>query len=68
MADEIVKAKKIGGSIMILVQKDIIDIEKINEGDTLQVSIKKIKPSFFGAFPTLTPFDKEKDRARSKYD
>lgn len=53
---------------MILVQKDIIDIEKINEGDTLQVSIKKIKPSFFGAFPTLTPFDKEKDRARSKYD
>lgn len=68
MTETIAKTQKIGGSVMVRIPKDVVDKEHITPGDTVQIIVKKLRTDFFGIFPGIAPFDKEKDRARSKYE
>ena len=68
MAEALVKTKKVGGSVMVTIPKEVVEHEHIMPGETVKLIVKKIKPDFFGIFPGITPFDKEKDRVRSKYE
>lgn len=67
MTQVIQRTKKIGGSLMIRIPKEVVDIEHIHEGEPVQVEIQKIRKDWFGAFPSLKPFTKE-DRMHSHYD
>ena len=67
MSQTIQRAKKIGGSLMIRIPKDIVDIEGIHEGEAVEIEIKKVRKDWFGAMPGLSPFTK-KDRMKSKYE
>ena len=49
----IVKAKKIGGSIMVRVPKEIVEEESITEGALIQIDVTRPKRDFFGAFKGL---------------
>lgn len=44
-----VKAKKIGGSIMVRVPKEIVEAEIITEGTLVEIDVNKPKRNFFGA-------------------
>lgn len=68
MTETIQRAKRIGGSLMIRIPKDIVDIEHIQQGEAIQVDIKKLRKDWFGACKELKPYIKEIDRAHSKYD
>lgn len=68
MTETIQRARKVGGSIMVRIPKEIVEIEGIKEGETLQVDIKKLKKDFFGITPGLLPFNKATDRMRFKYE
>ena len=68
MTNTIQTTKKIGGSLMVRIPKDLADHEGIHEGDSVQLEIKKIRKDWFGAFKGLAPYNKETDRAHSKYD
>ncbi len=68
MTTTIQRAKKVGGSLMVRIPKDIVEIENIEEGQVLQVEINKIKKDWFGAFRELKPFNKKVDRMHSKYE
>ena len=61
-------AKKIGGSLMIRIPKDIVENQSIKPGEKVKVDIKKLRKDWFGTVPGLKPFDKNVDRARSKYE
>ena len=67
MVRTIQHAKKIGGSLMVRIPKDIVQLEKLEHGELVSVEIRKIKKDWFGAFPGLKPFTKE-DRLHSHYD
>ena len=68
MAETIQRTKKIGGSLMVRIPKDIVELESIHEGEAVQLQIKKIRKDWFGSVPDFTPWNKETDRARSKYE
>ena len=62
------RTKKIGGSLMIRIPKDVADIEQIYEGAVVQVEVKKARKEFFGISRGMRPFNKKEDRAGSKYE
>ncbi len=68
MAETIQRAKRIGGSLMVRIPKDIVEFEAIHEGESVQLTIKKMRKDWFGCTPQLQLWNKEVDRARSKYE
>jgi hypothetical protein len=68
MTDTIQPTKKIGGSLMVRIPKEIVDAEHILPGEEVKLTVQKIRKDWFGAFPGLKPWNKEEDRARSKYE
>jgi hypothetical protein len=54
----LVKARRLGGSIVVRIPKEIVEQEGIAAGETVGISIKKVKKSWFGAFKGLKPFKK----------
>lgn len=68
MTETIQHAKKIGGSLMVRIPKDIVEHEHIQPGEAVKITIQKVRKDWFGAFPGLKPYNKEEDRAHSKYE
>ncbi len=68
MAETIQRAKRIGGSLMVRIPKDIVELEAIHEGESVQLEIKKMRKDWFGAFPGLKPWNKAVDRMKSKHE
>ena len=68
MAETIQRAKKIGGSLMVRIPKDIVEIEHILPGEMIRVKIQKVRKDWFGAFKGLKPYNKETDRAHFRYE
>jgi len=66
--ETIQRAKRIGGSLMVRIPKDIVDNESIHEGEAVQLQIKKLRKNWFGCTPGLKPWNKETDRMHSKYE
>jgi len=56
MAKALTRAKKIGGSIMVRLPKELVEQEDIHEGEMVEVEVTKAKRSWFGATPNLGPF------------
>jgi len=59
MASAVVKARKVGGSIMVRVPKEVVEQENIKPGELVEVQIRKARKSAFGIFPALPPFTRE---------
>ncbi|MBI3190490.1 AbrB/MazE/SpoVT family DNA-binding domain-containing protein [archaeon] len=53
------KTKKIGGSIMVRIPKDLAEAEGITENQTVEIEIRKPKKDFFGALKGIGSFTKE---------
>ncbi len=68
MIETIQRAKKIGGSLMVRIPKEIVELEHIQPGEAVKLRIEKVRKDWFGAFPGLKPYSKEEDRAHSKYE
>lgn len=51
--------KKIGGSIMIIIPKELVEAENIGENQKVDVEIKKSKISGFGILKGMESFTKE---------
>ena len=57
----LVKARRLGGSIVVRIPKEIVDLEGIMPGETLGINIKKVRKSWFGAFKGFKQFTKEEE-------
>jgi hypothetical protein len=55
----IVRARRLGGSLVVRIPKEIAKEKGIVEGEAIRIEIRKIKKDWFGAFPGLGPFIKE---------
>lgn len=44
----LVKVRKVGGSLVVTVPKEIVESEGIKEGEVVLIDIKKAKRSWFG--------------------
>lgn len=59
MVETIVTATKLGGSLVVRIPKKLADKEGIVEGETVKLTVEKIRKDWFGAFKKLTPFKRE---------
>lgn len=60
MEEAIVRARKLGGSLVLTIPNDIVKDEGIKEGEAVKVSISKVQKDWFGAYKgKLKPFTKE---------
>ncbi len=59
MARALAKAKKIGGSMVVAIPREVVEQEDIREGELLELEFRKARRSWFGATPGISPFAHE---------
>ncbi len=60
MARAIVKSRKAEGSIIIRIPKQVVEHERIQEGELLEIEARKAKKKdWFGAFKGIGPFTRK---------
>ncbi|MDO8628214.1 MAG: AbrB/MazE/SpoVT family DNA-binding domain-containing protein [Nanoarchaeota archaeon] len=57
----ITKLRKVGGSLMATIPKDVVEMEKLEEGMTVKLEVKKGKKSYLGALKGIGPWKKAYD-------
>jgi len=56
----VVRARAVGGSIVVRIPKEIIKEENIREGELVKIEVEKVKRSYFGALKGMKPYKHEK--------
>jgi len=62
MAQVVTKAKRVGGSIMVTLPKQVVELLGVTEGDVVELNVQLPRRSFLGALRGLGSFT-EGDRA-----
>ncbi len=62
MAQVVAKAKRVGGSIMVTLPKQVVDLLGVVEGDAVELNVQLPRRSFLGALRGIGAFTEE-DRA-----
>jgi antitoxin component of MazEF toxin-antitoxin module len=65
--ESLTKTRKIGGSIIVTIPKKIVELESIEEGEIVKISVEKIKKSGFGILKGMRSFSKQ-DKLKSDFD
>ncbi len=55
----VAKTRKVGGSIVITLPKEMVDAQKIRDNEYVEVEVKKCRKNGFGALKGLAPFSTE---------
>ena len=53
------KTRKVGGSLVVTLPKDLVATEKIKEGEVVKISVKKLRKEGFGILKGVGPFTVE---------
>lgn len=64
----ITKLRKVGGSVVATVPKKVIELEDLSPGQTVIITVRKIKKSGFGAMKGIGSFTKEDERWMEGHD
>jgi antitoxin component of MazEF toxin-antitoxin module len=59
MVKALARAKRVGGSIMVRLPKEVVQQEDIHEGEMIELDVRKAKKRWFGATPDIGPFTHE---------
>ena len=59
MIRAVTRARKVGGSIVVTIPKEVVREESIRDGEALLLQVEKVKKSGFGMFKGIGPFTKE---------
>lgn len=57
--ESLTKLKKVGGSLMVTIPKELAKAEDLQAEQTVKIQIKKVKRSFLGALKGIGPWTKE---------
>ncbi|MBI2559139.1 AbrB/MazE/SpoVT family DNA-binding domain-containing protein [Candidatus Woesearchaeota archaeon] len=53
------KLRKVGGSVMARIPKEVLEHESLHPGETVKIEVKKVKISGFGIFKGMRSFTKK---------
>jgi len=53
------KTRKVGGSLVVTLPKELVESEKIREGEIVEITVKKLRKKGFGILKGLGPFTVE---------
>lgn len=57
--EALVKARKVGGSIMVHIPSEIIEMEHIKPDEIVRIDVEKVKQDWFGKFKGVGHFTAE---------
>lgn len=60
------KTRKIGGSLVVTLPIEIIKDQNIEEGEVVEIKVKKRRKDYFGALKGIGPYKRTEDRARDR--
>ena len=50
------KTRKVGGSLVVTLPKELVEANKIKEGEIIEISVKKLRKDGFGVLKGVGPF------------
>jgi bifunctional DNA-binding transcriptional regulator/antitoxin component of YhaV-PrlF toxin-antitoxin module len=50
------KTRRVGGSLVVTLPKEVVEANKIQEGKIVEITIKKLRVDGFGALRGIGPF------------
>ncbi len=50
------KTRKVGGSIVVTLPKELVQTENIKVGECIEITVKKCRKNGFGIFKGMSPF------------
>lgn len=53
------KTRKVGGSLVVTLPKDLVESKQIKEGEFLEITVKKVRKDGFGVFKSMSRFTAE---------
>ena len=53
------KTRKVGGSLVVTLPKDLVESQKIKEGEVVEVTVRKLRKEGFGVLKGVKPFTAE---------
>lgn len=53
------KTRKVGGSLIVTLPKELVESEKIKEGEIVKIRVKKLRKDGFGILKGMAPFTVE---------
>jgi hypothetical protein len=56
MAGCLTKTRKVGGSIVVTLPKELVETQKIKENEYVEITVKKCRKDGFGIFKGMAPF------------
>ena len=59
MAGCLTKTRKVGGSIVVTLPKELVQTQKIKENEFVEITVKKCRKDGFGIFKGMSPFTVE---------
>ena len=59
MVKSLTKTRKVGGSLVVTLPKELVEGQKIKEGELIEITVKKFRKDGFGALKGIKPFTSE---------
>jgi len=59
MAGCLTKTRKVGGSIVVTLPKELVETQKIKENQYVEITVKKCRKNGFGILKGMKPFTVE---------
>ena len=56
MTECLAKTRKVGGSLVVTLPKELVETKKIKEGEIIEISVKKLRKDGFGILKGVGPF------------
>ncbi len=64
--ETIAKTRIIGGSLVVTIPAEIVKIENLQEGEYVEINVKKHKKDYFGALKGIGKWNRKEDRAKDR--
>jgi antitoxin component of MazEF toxin-antitoxin module len=59
MPRALVKTRKVGGSIVVRIPKELVEQEDIREGELVELEVRKARKDWYGALKGVGSFSRE---------
>ena len=59
MGKALTKTRKVGGSLVVTLPKELVEGQKIKEGEVVEVTVRKFRKEGFGVLKGVKPFTAE---------
>jgi bifunctional DNA-binding transcriptional regulator/antitoxin component of YhaV-PrlF toxin-antitoxin module len=59
LAKSLAKTRKVGGSLVVTLPKELVEGQKIKEGEVVEITITKFRKDGFGVLKGIKPFTVE---------